>query len=213
MPATPSTPVFEKGNSFKGGASLGVDGLSANLDYSPFNHFYLGGNSHGYYARYNQHLNAGGHAGVYFNLHDSLLHLNFQAGYVAGNSLWSDTYVGSDYTLGGAFTIYHTKYLQAFCAMHPGKRKQFGAGLRYDLYDARYPWVDPVVFAPHVPNKGGIPMGFVFWNIGFKKHPAFQFNFLMAINVMLVKQYPGAGTYAPYFMRAGISYQVHFGKK
>lgn len=213
VPATPSTPVFVKGNSLKASSSLSVDGLNLNLDYSPFNHFYFGGNAHGYYGTYNNHLNGSGYAGIYFNLPDSLIHLNFQSGYVQGSADWTDNFVGSDFVLGSASTIYHTTYVQAFCALHPHEKNQLGFGLRYDFYRAAFNAVYPRDFSSHIPGQAGIPMAFAFGDFGFKKHPAFKFNLFLGINIMLVKSYAGIQTYFPYYVRMGISYQLHFGKK
>jgi hypothetical protein len=223
VPATPSTPVFGKGNSFKINTTVGASGLNASLDYSPITHYYLGGEVHGMKLMAldsNRHLNAGGHIGYYFSPGDEDSHLNFQIGYNFGNCHYADVFDSAESHLYSCSAVYETYHAQSYYVHDFRHGKFFGFGVRYDLYrvNGKYTDVYNHFFTKSIPVKTSVPMAFAFFEYPFGRHSVWNLNMFGGVQLstnrgehnFVGQDVPGFYTY--FVFRIGIAYQIHFGK-
>jgi hypothetical protein len=218
VPATPSTPVFAKGNSFKINTTLGASGLNGSVDYSPLNHYYLGGEAQGMRLMpldSNHHLNVGGHVGYYFSPGDEDSHLNFQIGYTYGTSHYADVFDSTESHLYSASSVYATYHIQAFYVHDFRETKFFGFGLRYDLFRGTYTDIRSKFFVKSVPEKTSLPMAFVFFEYPFGRNSPWNLNAFTGVQLSTAQisdknvsqDVPGFYTY--FVFRVGIAYQLH----
>ncbi len=219
VPATPSTPVFAKGNSLKLNTTVGATGLNASLDYSPITHYYLGGEWHGTKLDSNSHLNAGAHVGYYFSPNGENSILNFQVGYNYGNGHYADVYDSTDSHLYKTNFVYETYHVQVFYVNDYRQSKFFGVGLRYDYYHGNYANEFSPFFIKSIPRKTSLPMAFVFFEYSFGRNSTWNLNATGGVQLSTANitdkdiSQDVPGFYTNFFFRAGIAYQIHFGKK
>lgn len=221
IPATPSTPVFAKGNSIKLNSTFGASGFNASLDYSPINHYYIGGEWHGMKLMSldsNRQMNAGGHIGYYFSPGDEDSHLNFQVGYNFGNSHYADVFDDLQSHLHSTSCVYETYHAQAYYVQDFRQEKFFGVGLRFDYFKGSYTDINSIIFTKSLPAKTVLPMAFAFFEYPFGRNSPWNLNAMAAMQISTAQlQDKNAsqdvpGFYTHFIFRVGIAYQLHFGK-
>lgn len=218
IPATPSTPVFAKGNSVKINSTIGASGVNGSLDYSPINHIYLGGEAQGIRLMMldsNRHLNLGGHIGYYLCPGDEDSHLNFQVGYTYGKSHYADVYDSTESHLYSASSVYATYHIQAFYVHDFRQSKVFGVGVRYDIYRGTYTDIKSRYYRKSIPEKTSFPMAFAFFEYAFGRNSPWNLNALAGFqlsseqvgDINVTQDVPRF--YPNFIFRVGIAYQLH----